>query len=78
MAPLVVVDCAKGTGRCNLAFGAVGMIAAISATISTTAVGYLAQAWGKFWGFAIMAVAGLLALWLLLPETVGMAREGAG
>ena len=78
--PLVVADCAKGTGRYNLALGAVGMISGIGATISTTAVGYLAETWGNFWGFATLAVVaagGLGLLWLLMPETAESARQDA-
>ena len=76
--PLVVADCMKDTGRYNLGLGAVGAIGGIGATISTSALGYVAQGLGYFWGFAAIAVVAALAILVvafLLPETGKAAPE---
>ncbi|HSU07499.1 MAG TPA: MFS transporter [Acetobacteraceae bacterium] len=78
LTPLVVADCTKRTGRYNFSLGAVGMVAGIGATISTTAIGFAAQRFGFTWGFVALAVvagAGLATLWTFLPETSPAARE---
>jgi MFS family permease len=78
LTPLVVADCTRGTGRYNLALGAAGMVGGLGATISTTATGVIAQGFGflvAFIALAVVAAIGVLTLWLLLPETVGAARE---
>lgn len=77
MQPLVVADCTRRTGRYNVTLGAVGMIAMAGATISTTATGFLAQAFGftpAFLVLALIAGVGLLTLWLMLAETVHAAH----
>lgn len=78
LVPLIVADLTRGTGRYNFTLGAVGMISGIGATISTTAIGYLAQILGFTAGFgalAIVAVLGLGAVWWFMPETVEVARR---
>ncbi len=78
LSPLIVADLTKRTGRYNFTLGAVSMIAGVGATVSTTAIGMLAQSLGftaGFIGLAIVAGLGLAAVWLLMPETVGAARE---
>ncbi|MBN9560131.1 MAG: MFS transporter [Alphaproteobacteria bacterium] len=78
LSPLVVADLTKRTGRYNFSLGAVSMIAGIGATVSTTAMGMLAQSLGftvGFLGLALVAGIGLAAVWLLMPETVDAARE---
>jgi MFS family permease len=78
LAPLIVADLTKRTGRYNFSLGAVSMIAGIGATVSTTAIGMLAQHLGftaGFIGLALVAAIGLGAVWLLMPETVHAARE---
>lgn len=78
LSPLVVADLTKRTGRYNFSLGAVSMIAGIGATVSTTAMGMLAQSLGftvGFLGLALVAGLGLAAVWLLMPETVDAARE---
>jgi hypothetical protein len=55
---LVVTDLTAGTGRFNLAQGAVGAMSGIAASISTLATGFLFQGIGTTAGFlAITAVA---------------------
>jgi MFS family permease len=69
---LIVADLTAGTGRFNLAQGFVGTISGIGASLSTTlsglATGNLGRAAG-FLGIAAVALAALLLLWSLMPET---------
>jgi MFS family permease len=70
--PLILADITRGTGRFNLAQGIVGTGAGIGAALSTTAAGYLADAYGMgtaFLGLASLAACGLLLLLAALPET---------
>jgi MFS family permease len=56
---LVITDLTTGTGRFNLAQGAVGAMTGLAASLSTIATGYLFQTIGNTGGFlAITAVAG--------------------
>jgi MFS family permease len=69
---LVITDLTVGTGRFNLAQGMVGTLMGISAGISTTFWGFVAQHFGSAMTFPIMAAvtaAGTALLWLFLPET---------
>ena len=59
--PLILADITRGTGRFNLAQGIVGTGAGIGAALSTTAAGYLADAFGvgaAFLGLAALAACG--------------------
>jgi MFS family permease len=70
--PLILADITRGTGRFNLAQGTVGTGAGIGAALSTTAAGYLADAYGTgtaFLGLAGLAACGLILLLAALPET---------
>lgn len=78
LVPLIVADATKGTGRYNFSLGAVGMIGALGATISYSAVGFLAQLTSFTVGFlalVVVAALGLAAVILTVPETVHAARE---
>lgn len=69
---LVITDLTAGTGRFNLAQGAVGAVSGLAAALSTLATGYLVQTFGATVGFlAITAVAsGATALiWIFISET---------
>ena len=69
---LTVADLTAGTGRFNLAQGFVGTISGIGASLSTTLVGLIAGSFGRaagFLGIATVALAALILLWLLMPET---------
>jgi MFS family permease len=69
---LTIADLTAGTGRFNLAQGFVGTISGIGASLSTTASGLVAGNLGRsagFLGLAAVALAALLVLWLLMPET---------
>jgi MFS family permease len=69
---LIVADLTAGTGRFNIAQGFVGTISGIGASLSTTASGLVAGNLGRsagFLGLALVALAALLVLRLLMPET---------
>jgi MFS family permease len=69
---LVVTDITTGTGRFNLARGAIGTVIAIAASVSTAATGFFFQHFGQWAGFftlAAVAAAGTLLLWVAMPET---------
>jgi MFS family permease len=69
---LIVADLTTGTGRFNLAQGFVGTTSGIGASLSTTLSGLVAGALGRaigFLGIAAVALAAVLILWLLMPET---------
>jgi predicted MFS family arabinose efflux permease len=69
---LVITDLTTGTGRFNLAQGAIGTAIGIAASLSTSVFGFVFQAFGHAAGFvAIAAVAAAAAAlaWLFLPET---------
>jgi MFS family permease len=69
---LTVADLTAGTGRFNVAQGFVGTISGIGAAISTAASGLVAGNLGRSAGFlsiAAVALAAVLVLWLLMPET---------
>jgi len=69
---LIVADLTKGTGRFNLAQGFVGTISGVGASLSTTLSSLVASSLGHaagFLGIAAVALAAVLLLWFLMPET---------
>jgi MFS family permease len=69
---IVIADLTAGTGRFNLAQGAVGAASGIAASLSTLITGFLFQGVGPFGGFiAIAAVAGAATalIWSFVAET---------
>jgi MFS family permease len=69
---LIIADLTKGTGRFNLAQGFVGTMSGIGASLSTTLSSLVAGSLGReagFLGIAAVALAAVLLLWLLMPET---------
>jgi MFS family permease len=69
---VIVADLTTGTGRFNLARGAIGMVVSLAAAASTTIFGMVAQdmgRWAAFLGMATVAGAGGAVVWLLLNET---------
>jgi MFS family permease len=69
---LVLTDLTSGTGRFNLAQGVLGTLIAISAAVSTSALGFVVHNFGDVTGFLTMAAGTGLATLLLgaiLPET---------
>src|ERR1700733_15018760 len=69
---LIVADLTAGTGRFNIAQGFVGTISGIGASLSTALSGLVAGSLGRaagFVGIAAVALAAVLLLWLLMPES---------
>jgi predicted MFS family arabinose efflux permease len=78
MVPLIIADVTRGTGHFNLGQGVVGTTTGIGASLSTTLAGYTSDHFGSavaFLGLAAVAAAGLVAVWLLLPETRPIAND---
>jgi MFS family permease len=76
---LIIADLTAGTGRFNLAQGFVGTISGIGASLSTALSGLVAGSLGRaagFWGIAAVALAAVLLVWLLMPETHPSNRSG--
>ena len=84
MVPLVVSDLTRGTGRFNLALGAVGTAMGIGAALSTSLAGIMADRLGShsaFLGLAFLGFAAFMLVALIMPETRrsgGKEREIAG
>ncbi len=80
LVPLVVADLTRGTGHFNLGQGIVGTFIGIGASISSTLAGFLIDRFGSaaaFAGLAVIALAGLAAVVLLMPETRPAIEEEA-
>jgi MFS family permease len=72
VSPLVVADITRGTGRFNVAQGAIGTATAAGAAVSTTVTGFVVDRFGDaagFCGLAAVALAALVLLYLAMPET---------
>ena len=72
LVPLVAADLTRGTGRYNLLQGALGLVAAAGATLSTALAGLVADRLGTSAAFTLLALAGLasvLTIALTMPET---------
>ena len=70
---LVVADCTRGTGRFNLAQGALATMIGIGAALSNAVGGEIVQHLSfraSFLGLAAIAAAAACLLWLALPETM--------
>jgi MFS family permease len=70
--PLVVADIMRGTGRFNLAQGAVGTMQGIGASTSGVVAGLIVDRLGYsagFWALGTVALAALCLLVLFMPET---------
>jgi len=81
---LVIKDRTRGTGRFNVAAGALATMAGIGAAASTTLGGLLIQRGGyrlSFLGLAAVALFAFALLWFAVPETLsagGDSSSGAG
>jgi MFS family permease len=72
MTTIVIADLTAGTGRFNLAQGAVGAAIGIAASLSTLITGFLFQGIGSAKGFiaiAITAGAATALIWIFVAET---------
>ena len=77
---LVVADLTWGTGRFNLAQGALATATVIGAALSNLLIGFVVQAAGFNTGFvtlAAIAALGLLFYAALMPETLGLNKPGS-
>ncbi|MGY4310102.1 putative MFS family arabinose efflux permease [Bradyrhizobium sp. USDA 4369] len=78
MIPLTVADVAFGSGHFNLAQGIVGTATGIGASLSTVVAGFVSDRFGSataFLGLSGVALAGLVLIALLMPETGQHARR---
>jgi MFS family permease len=82
LVPLVVADLMAGTGRFNVALGAVIAAQGIGASLSTTVAEFIAADAGysaAFLALAAVAATGLVLFWTAVPETWRpQAESGAG
>jgi hypothetical protein len=72
MFALVVADITRETGGFNLALGIVGSAVGIGASLSTTLAGYMFDNFGHavtFFSMAGVGAAGMMLVWLAMPET---------
>jgi MFS family permease len=70
---LVVKDRTRGTGRFNLAAGALATMVGIGAALSNSIGGFLVQRFSyrsSFLGLSLVALAAFAVLWVLVPETL--------
>jgi MFS family permease len=70
--PIIVADLMRGTGRFNVAQGAVITAQGVGAALSTTVAGFVVVSLGysaAFLTLAGIAGAGLLLFWFAMPET---------
>ncbi len=70
---LVIKDRTQGTGRFNIAAGALATMVGVGAALSTSIGGMLIQRLGyraSFLGLSGVALAAFLMLWWLIPETL--------
>ena len=78
--PLVIADLMRGTGRYNLAQGAVATVQGIGASLSGLAAGVIVDHFGYsagFLAFGAAACVALLALFVAMPETAENTREAS-
>ncbi len=78
--PLIVADLMEGTGRFNVALGAVMTAQGIGASLSTTLAGLIVVKAGysaAFLALAAIAGTGLALFWLAMPETWRLNEEPA-
>ncbi|HEY7246025.1 MAG TPA: MFS transporter [Xanthobacteraceae bacterium] len=69
---VIVADLTAGTGRFNLARGAIGFLATLAASFSTAVSGFISQEIGRsagFLGMGAVAAVGTLLVWLMLAES---------
>ena len=77
LTPLVIADIMRGTGRYNLAQGAIATMVGIGASLSGTAAGEIVDHFGYSAAFLILGAAALLAaivFGVAMPETAEFAK----
>jgi len=76
LTPLVIADIMRGTGRYNLAQGAIATVQGIGASLSGLAAGVIVDHFGYSTAFLALAAAALVALIVFalgMPETADRA-----
>jgi len=79
LVPLIIADLTRDTGHFNLGQGIVGTFVGIGASISATLGGFLTDHYGGPWAFAglaAIALVGLTAVFLFMPETKPVEETG--
>jgi MFS family permease len=72
LTPLVVADIMRGTGRYNLALGAIATMQGVGASLSGLASGIVVDRFGYSAGFLVLSAAALVAVVVFvvaMPET---------
>ena len=80
MMTLVAADLTRGKGQFNLMLGTLGVAISIGASLSTFLTGIIASTLGAsaaYGGLTLTGLAGLLLLWLRMPETRHPCDQGA-
>jgi MFS family permease len=75
LVPLTVADITRGSGHFNLAQGTTGCAMGIGASISTVLTGYIADNYGSYTAFIVLAVVaafGFTLVAFVMPETKSM------
>jgi len=70
--PIVIADLTRGTGRFNVAQGAVATVQGLGAALSATVAGFVIVTEGytiAFWTLAAVAAVGLVLYAMFMPET---------
>jgi MFS family permease len=78
---LVIKDLTQGTGRFNVASGALATMVGIGAALSNSVGGMLIQRFGfraSFLGLAGIALLAFALLWLAVPETLASSGQAIG
>ncbi|GGH08376.1 MFS transporter [Alsobacter metallidurans] len=78
--PVVVADLTRGTGRFNVAQGAVGAAQGLGAAVSATLAGVIIVSFGygaAFWSLAAIAAVGFALYAAVMPETRGRGSSAA-
>jgi MFS family permease len=78
LAPLVIADIMRGTGRYNLALGAIATVQGIGASLSGLAAGEIVDHFGYSAAFLTLGAAAFVAVmvfFIQMPETAKLETE---
>lgn len=80
LAPLVLADLMKGTGRFNLSLGALATVQGLGVALSSVVGGFIVAKAGytvAFLSLAVVAAEALLLFFFLMPETKNLGSDEA-